>query len=182
MWTPLEPVWTLILRTRRQTYEKAADSKRYLPEHLDTRRQHMLPFAAQTIETVLRPLLRSSSSSRPIHPLPVPTGPLPLFPLINIRHHPSGKMIGEIQLMQSPSDSSNSVKDQSTDLVDQGSTTVAVSEQTLELVYNLGSEWTGKGIAGAVLDVVLEGWVRWLGIGTVIAVSSASGVLQCLGL
>lgn len=48
---------------------------------------------------------------------------------------------------------------------------IPANEQTWELVYNLHPDWAGKGIAGASLDVVIEAWVKWIGIGTLMAVS-----------
>jgi hypothetical protein len=48
------------------------------------------------------------------------------------------------------------------------------SEQTWEMAYNLMPEWTGLGVGGRVLDCVLEVWVKWVGIGIMMAVSLAS--------
>lgn len=50
-------------------------------------------------------------------------------------------------------------------------TSQTAAEQTWEMAYNLMPEWTGKGIGGRVLDCVLEVWVKWVGIGTMMAVS-----------
>lgn len=135
-------------------------------------RSNIFPPATQCIETVLRPHLRPSPSSpMPIHPLPPHKGAVPFFPLIIIRHQPSGKMIGDFQLVQPPSAHSESAEDQAKAFGGQAPQLLPSEEQTWELVYNLSPEWTGRGIGGAVLDVVLEGWVRWLGIGTIMAVS-----------
>lgn len=49
--------------------------------------------------------------------------------------------------------------------------TTPASEQIWEIAYNLLPEWRGKGIAGQVLDVVMDGWVKWVGIGGLKAVS-----------
>lgn len=45
------------------------------------------------------------------------------------------------------------------------------AEIVWEMAYNLSPEWQGKGVGGAVLDAVIEGWLKWAGIESIKAVS-----------
>lgn len=47
-------------------------------------------------------------------------------------------------------------------------------EQTWAISYNILPEWRNKGLGGAVVDVVVGGWAKWVGLGQVMAVSTFS--------
>ena len=44
-------------------------------------------------------------------------------------------------------------------------------DQVWEIAYDLTPELQGRGVGSAVIKAALEGWIQWIGIGTVIAVS-----------
>jgi GNAT superfamily N-acetyltransferase len=142
-------------------------------------RTNILPTATRTIETVLAPLLRPPATpSQTLAPLP-PDTPTPAFALVILRDMTTGRMIGDMQLFQ-PIPPGTSPEDQARLFAGTAKQTVPSSGQTWELAYNLRPEWQGKGVGGAVLDSVLEGWVKWVGIGTVMAVSQSRRCKQGL--
>lgn len=151
-----------------------ADTSRYTPESLSFIRDTLGSACKDTINTILRPLLRAPASpTHPLAPLPAST-PVPLFPFIIIRHHPSGRMIGDVQIFQPvhPDIPADEVK---ASFAGRRSQVVSPADQTWEVGYNLSPEWTGQGIAGKAVDCLIEGWMQWVGIGTLMVVSQFRG-------
>lgn len=82
-------------------------------------------------------------------------------------------MLGDFQLCQ-PVPPSSTPEEQAALFGGKAPQTLPAKDQKWELVYNLFPEWQGQGIGGAVLDVVIESWVKWVGIGYLVAVSNTS--------
>lgn len=143
---------------------------RYLREHLPFFSDVLEPSARQSIDKTLRPLLQNGPELGRTATGPAKYGgdEVPYYPCIFLRHFPSGRLIGDLRLLQAEGSTDVDQEARSVGRVQQ---TAPPSEQVWEIAYNLMPEWRGKGIAGHMLDVIMAGWVEWAGIGTVMGVS-----------
>lgn len=155
----------------RDIYQADLDS--YLEEHLDYYRSVINPAVQLTVNTLLRPLLCHSPPHEPLDPGSGNDSGEPFFPSIILRNQETGKMIGNFEVVKPTADAP---------LADEGGEEhTPVSAQTWEIAYNLLPEWRGKGIAGHAMDVIVEGWVKWIGIGYLMAVSSCASSVFLAG-
>jgi hypothetical protein len=83
-------------------------------------------------------------------------------------------MIGDFFLFQPIPESVTTEEEEAVLFGGQAPQTMPPSEQKWELGYNLLPDYSGLGIGGAILDVIIESWVKWIGIGTLVAVSPHS--------
>lgn len=142
------------------------NQRSYLRKDLSFYPDVIIPASVETINTILRPI-RSS----PLFTIVLSSAhsKVPFFPFIIIRHHPSGKLIGDIQIFQLTDNLA--AEDLGSAFGGAVPQPLPPAEQIWEISYNLSPEWRGKGVAGQVLDAVIEGWVKWVGIGRLMAVS-----------
>jgi hypothetical protein len=130
------------------------------------------PASHTTINTFLRPRLQNAIAEAPLSSQLAQIdrdSQVPYFPCVILRHQPSGRLIGTIKLFQAIVGSEG---DQKAAFAGQIRQTVPPAEQSWAIGYNLLLEWRGKGVAGQMLDVVMAGWVEWVGIGAITAVRS----------
>lgn len=140
---------------------------RYNREHLEYFTDLTAPYSQETVNTILRRISSSSAASDLPHPAEIP-----FFPLMVIRNHATGQLIGDVQLFQPESDYRDMELDRSLRVV--VPQIDSPEEQTWAISYNILPEWRNKGLGGAVVDVVVGGWAKWVGLGQVMAVSTFS--------
>lgn len=84
-----------------------------------------------------------------------------------LRHQPSGKIVGDCLVIQNgtnfwdPKQPGPAIQPQ----------IAKPSDQTWLVGYNIHPDFRGKGIAGEMVDVVVEGRFKFIGIGIIGAVS-----------
>jgi hypothetical protein len=103
--------------------------------------------------------------------------PTPHYPFPVVRHHATGRIVGDLGLRQSRirredgEDLAVRTKledgERAPDEEDDG-------KLVWELVCNLMPEYRGKGLMKQALSVAIEGWCKWIGIRYLIAVSAHS--------
>lgn len=118
---------------------------------------NVVPASDKSI-SLLRPAL---SLADPLAALALPAPPLPdtLFPCQVIRHHPTGRFVGDCVLF----DDANARLRK-----------LDPTRPAWTVAYTLAPEYRGRGVVKAALAAVMSAWVQWVGIEEVLGVSTLS--------
>lgn len=155
-----------LLNEDRLTNSQLSDSESTLQVKIE------IPALKRTIDGILRPIIfaQASQGDSDRSKGSITDEEVPDLPLTVVRDISNGQVIGVCTLLISDEAKTAESRGPEPSEGTLQQSLVAKAGQTCEFSINLLPQWRGRGVGGEVLDVVIEGWAKMMGISRILAV------------